>query len=1042
MRNAPTKWLAVAVVLAVSPMVASAQNLVPNSSFEVGAMERRWSGTWDNTTAWHGSSCAKLPAAPEDARYVPARCRSLVSCCFPVAEADAPYVLSLYLKATVKMPVTVGLRGNATGKDDPPRILHKTVWADTEWKRFAFHVKSLPAVPYNSCFIQINKHNARVKGALFVDAVQLEKGTEPTPYKSAEEVAFGLRTDKVRNIFEPGRVVVNILAYNREETPKQKHLDFLVKDFRDLTVFVKKDIIILCPPDKTITVPVSFEPNRLGSLRAELYERGGKIQDQLILSVLSPVPLEDRNLGYAYGARPDDPLWAVYPKYLGLRFGGRWIRWSAWTFVQPNGPDEWSWEKLDKEVALAERAKIKFVATFLGGVPKWAREKKNKKRPHPYGFDLDDWERYVSAIAARYAGRVDSWGVWNEPYFHDLKDYLELMKVTYPAIKKANPRSEVCGVDTPATTAGWAEKYIKAGGLKYIDAFSTHSYSAEGGYLPETLARLQKWASFDGKPRPVYNTETQTHPWWTFSWYTHLLPVMSSTRAREYTKGLSAEEGAQRWAKLYIANRAMGVKVILPHVMLQDRASPAMLRELGGLEHDLSLSPKLCAWAAAGRIIGTARPHGQLRGSPLLRIMMFSKGSDAVAVVWTRQHESPPLDTDVPSEKSYRSFEDAALHKGIVRFVNLVKGGTLTLDAKAKIKVLDMMGTPVETRNPNAVPVSMDPTYIVAENTKPEALGEILKRGVLRGFGRFKAVASVATGPEGDAGVTIAVQSLWGADQKLIVEAAGATSLLKTARLEATLPAGADIELVLPFKDPRGLPEKVGPFKLTLKADDDARTLEVPAIFVARSYAAGKAVKLDGRLDEWTSPISLRLDSARKILNAKAKADWKGPEDSSLVMRSTYDENYLYFAFDVTDNSIRRAGSPGTMYRGDCMEMFFDANVLGDLDRGGMDSDDFRVNCGPSVGDKFPGGEASLASKGVKTAAVKTPKGYTIEVAVPWSLFLEHGAGPYAGTVIGFTVNQYDKDEGEKRVHAVLSWAEKPQWWTNTGTWGRLMLVE
>ena len=41
----------------------------------------------------------------------------------------------------------------------------------------------------------------------------------------------------------------------------------------------------------------------------------------------------------------------------------------------------------------------------------------------------------------------------------------------------------------------------------------------------------------------------------------------------------------------------------------------------------------------------------------------------------------------------------------------------------------------------------------------------------------------------------------------------------------------------------------------------------------------------------------------------------------------------------------------------------------------------------------------------------------------------------------GFTVNQYDKDENEERGHATLSWTEKPLWWTNTGTWGRLILL-
>jgi len=1042
MKNVLTRMIAATLLALGFPVIASAQNLVPNSSFEAGSLERRWVGNWDDAGGFHGTACVKMSQAPEGVRRVSPLYYSAQSAYFPVKEAGKPYVLSFYLKATVKMPVNVRLRTNAVNKDNPVTVVSKTVWQGAEWSRHVIKIDSLPKCPYSSYYIQVSKHNARVKGVLYLDAVQFEKGAEATHYKPAEDVVVGLQTDRPRNVFRDGRITLKILAFNSGDKPVQKHYDLFIKDFWNKTVFAKRDIILLCPPGKRITVPVSMNTGRLGSLRGEIYTRGGKIEDQIILSALPPVPMEKRALGWAYGAKPDDKYWMIYPKHLGLRYGGRWVKGSNWLYVQPESGDKWSWKLLDRQIADAEKGGIKFVAMYLGGVPKWAKEKKNKNRPHPYGFDLDDWERYVAAVAKRYAGRIDSWGIWNEPYFHDVDSYITLMKATYPVIKKANPKAEICGVDSPATTVGWTEKYLKRGGIKYLDVLTTHSYSAEGGYLPGTLERLHKWASYDGQERPVYNTETQTHPWWTFTWYTHLLPTMSATQAREYSKGLSAEEGAQRWTKLYITEAAMGVPIVLPHVMLAERFSPAMLRCTGGVEHDRTLSPKLTAWATAGRIIGTAKAHGEAKGSPLLRIMMFSREADAIAVLWTRQHESPPLDTDVPSKVTYRSFESAKPHNGIVRLINLVKGGTLTVKDQSALNVLDMMGNPLEMKKPNSIPVSMDPIYIIAKSTRPADLAEILKGGALDGFGRFKAKATVATGPEGDAGVVIAVQSLWPSPQKLFVGATGNIKVLAASSIETTLPAQSDIEVVLPFKNPRELGERVGPFVLTLKSENDMQVIKVPELFITRSYPAGKKIVLDGKLNEWSSNISLRLNTKGKILNEKAKSAWKGPTDSSLIMRSAYDEDYLYFAYEVTDNSIQRVGSPDRMYRGDCMEMFFDANVLGDVERGGMDDDDVRVIAGPSVGNKFPGGDVSLKANGTKAAAVKTPAGYTIEVAVPWSLFIKHGAGPYPGTVLGFTVNQYDKDAGKKKPHSTLAWAEKFYWWTDTGTWGRLLLVE
>lgn len=1022
------------------------ENFIPNSSFEVGSLERRWAGRWEKNFGWHGNACAKIPPPDSNEKYVRQDFRGISSAYFVVPEPNQPYVVSVYLKSTGK--IKAGIRISKNSKENENlTVAQKIVSVDKNWKRYSLKINSLPPSYGNTYSVYIFKLNDRVPETLYVDAVQMEKGIEPTPYKPKEDVCFGLITEKPRNIFSPEeKVKINILAYNSEKEEKIKKLEFIVKNYWNKEVF-SKNISLKVPPENTIIFPLKFNLKEIGSFRAELYEKNGLIQDELIFSILPEIPLKERDLGYAYGAKPDDPEWSVIPRFIGLRYGGRWVGGASWNVVQPDGPDDWHWEIMDRIVADAEKGKIKLVDVYLGTgmdwktrkpLPRWAFEKKDKKRPHPYGFDLDDWERYVYQVVKRYKGRVNSWGIWNEPYFDKPEAYLELMKVTYSVIKKANPEAEVCGVDSTPNTISWTEKFLKMGGIKYIDVFTSHAYEAEGGYFTESLRRLFKWASYDGKKRPVYNTETQTYPASTSTFYSHLFPAMNETYLG---KGLTAEEGAQRWTKLYITNKAVGIKIILPHLMFTDRFSPTILRDYGGFEHDLSLSPKLTAWAAAGRIIGKAEGLGEVYISPLLRVMLFSKEKDSIAVIWTRQYESPPMMTDVPNEETFRLPQSSLTERGIVRIIHQVKRGKLVLDKKIPVEVFDFMRNLITPEGKSTYPVGIEPVYLIAKNTPPDTLVNFLKKSKLEGFGSFKANASIATGPEGKAGIVISIKSLLPIEQSLKIKVENQEELFEHKEMVKKIFSQTEYEFTIPFKNPENLPEKIGPFIVFVESNGEKQKIEIPTLFITKSYKAKRPVLIDGKLDEWGSDVSLILNSKQKIILKNQQELWKGPHDSSLIMRSSWDDKFLYFAYEVKDNSIRREGSASTMYKGDCIEMFFDVDVMGDIEEGSMNKDDFRINVGP-IDNNFSDADASMREKGVKVAGKKTVDGYVIEVGIPWELFLQYGAGPYPETVIGFTVNFYDRDqEDEKWAHAVFVWAEKDKWWTSTGKWGRLILV-
>jgi len=108
------------------------------------------------------------------------------------------------------------------------------------------------------------------------------------------------------------------------------------------------------------------------------------------------------------------------------------------------------------------------------------------------------WVRFVRAIAHHFAGRVKHWELWNEPniaqFWKPAKpqaaDYVALVKLTAPEIRKAVPDAVLIG----GAYAGIPMPYIKAcldaGLAEHVDKLSYHPYRPipEAGYEAEIAA--------------------------------------------------------------------------------------------------------------------------------------------------------------------------------------------------------------------------------------------------------------------------------------------------------------------------------------------------------------------------------------------------------------------------------------------------------------------------------------------------------------------------------------------------------------------------
>lgn len=94
------------------------------------------------------------------------------------------------------------------------------------------------------------------------------------------------------------------------------------------------------------------------------------------------------------------------------------------------------------------------------------------------------WSNYVSALTARYRGKIVWYEVWNEPdgkwcwkHGPNGAEYGELIKATAAAIKAGNPEAKVIGGSTCLRDLSWLNNVLQTGAAKVMDALTYHAYT-------------------------------------------------------------------------------------------------------------------------------------------------------------------------------------------------------------------------------------------------------------------------------------------------------------------------------------------------------------------------------------------------------------------------------------------------------------------------------------------------------------------------------------------------------------------------------------
>ncbi|MBI4499261.1 MAG: carboxypeptidase regulatory-like domain-containing protein, partial [Chloroflexi bacterium] len=194
------------------------------------------------------------------------------------------------------------------------------------------------------------------------------------------------------------------------------------------------------------------------------------------------------------------------------------------------------------------------------------------------------WARFVQAAATRYRGKVRVWEIWNEPdlraggapvfFAGTHRDYVQLLRVAYLVIKRADPQAQVAF----AGLAYWTDTTFLPRALDtivadpsaqansfYFDILPLHFYTD-----PNHLYTFPLWARGElakrGLTKPIWVNETN-------------LPVCDDRRVDPQLscpslyKGTMAEQ-AGFIIKAYALSLAAGVERVFVHQFYDDDVGP------------------------------------------------------------------------------------------------------------------------------------------------------------------------------------------------------------------------------------------------------------------------------------------------------------------------------------------------------------------------------------------------------------------------------------------------------------------------------------
>lgn len=203
------------------------------------------------------------------------------------------------------------------------------------------------------------------------------------------------------------------------------------------------------------------------------------------------------------------------PRFQWMReLGVRWDRIDLWWHVAEPEKGVWDFTKPDAAFREYERQGVQWYPILCYGA-NWFDTGRNSPRDPA---DFSDFANYVGKVVGRYKGRAPVWALWNEPNIlpfwapePKVADYVRLMKLAYPAFKRADPNALLAApVIAPIGPwdRGFTERMYQLGGNQF-DIFDYHYYRSgpPEREVPAELAEIRAVMRRYDTVKPIWISE-------------------------------------------------------------------------------------------------------------------------------------------------------------------------------------------------------------------------------------------------------------------------------------------------------------------------------------------------------------------------------------------------------------------------------------------------------------------------------------------------------------------------------------------------------
>ncbi len=658
---------------------AGRKNLIPNASFECGAdgwgsaewdRARHWGGpmnrlfgTLDETAAIDGDTSLRIELSPQtqpvsyfdyyDLHRMPVRAPLAGSLGFVEVEPGKPYTLSAFMKGKAPgTPARLAVRSFHGGT--PSKLVRLT----TEWQRY-----SLTCTPQTRwCYVLAgpdlcpggDNPNPPQSAAVWLDAVQLERGEKPSEFAPRSPIEFGVTTEKPGNVFGVGELlrVFCTLAGGDASRARDVKVDLHLTDFFDREVW-SREVKATVPARKSVRIPVdlSGDAARMGFLRLRaILTSGDETQERSMRLAAIPVY---RQKDSRFGVNHAYP----WPHLLDLsrQAGLVWVRdWSLkWQDVEPE-KGRFTFAETDLQIdrprghGLAVLGLLPFPSSnWSSSAPASVSGRgsypQNRARVAYAPRDTAEFENYVEKTVAHYKGRIAWWQCFNEPLYtdyalprsrgYDGTTYGRLVVAFAAGARRADPQCHVLagigGINDGQILDDF-DRMFAAGGLKAADAIDIHHYPTlrPPEFLEGLLVKLNALMDKHGRRKPIWITE--------YGYYGDDEPQTIPMRHGGFDRPLASErlqaEYAVRWAVIALAN---GVDKVFYHA----GTCPGINADnLEGVFYKYGGQPrKIYAAQAvmASFLTPSAKFVKKLSLGPAVRGYLSRDGERLVAVVWS-----------------------------------------------------------------------------------------------------------------------------------------------------------------------------------------------------------------------------------------------------------------------------------------------------------------------------------------------------------------------------------------------------------------------